>query len=249
MDTAETQFRNALEAATADLGVLLSPTQIESCVRYAGLLLHVNSHTNLTRIVEPAQIAVKHFADSLTLFRALPDIADGATLADVGTGAGFPGMVLKIARPDLRVTLIDSTAKRLSFLREVADMLDLRGIFLVHARAEEAGRDARHRDAYDFVTARAVAALPTLLEWCGPLVRVGGCFVALKAANVDEEKTAAENAAVLLGLFPTGDIALTLPQTPDDEPAHRRLIVYEKRKPTPARFPRRAAEIKAKPLV
>lgn len=250
MDKAQNEtFRQTLTTATTQVGVPLSPEQLDACARYVDLLLATNQHVNLTRIVEPAEVAVKHFADSLTLFRALPDLPENATLADVGTGAGFPGLVVKIARPDLRVTLLDATAKRLTFLRDVAEALDLRGVSLVHARAEDAGRDPKYRDRFDLVTARAVAALPTLLEWCGPLVRVGGQFVAMKGANITEERIGENHAAALLGLVPTSDVALALPTVPgENEPAQRRLLVYEKRKPTPTPYPRRPSEIKAKPL-
>ena len=115
-------------------------------------------------------MAVKHFADSLTVLKAIPNLATGATVADVGTGAGFPGLALKIARPDLQLLLLDSSAKRLTFLREVIDDLQLTGVSTLHSRAEEAGHLPTCRDRFDFVCARAVAALPTLLEWCGPLV-------------------------------------------------------------------------------
>ena len=174
---------------------------------------------------------------------------DASTLADVGTGAGFPGLALAIARPDLRVTLIDSLGKRLTFLREVAEDLGLAArITLVHARAEDTGRDPAHRDRYDLVVARAVAALPILLEWCGPLARVGGRFVAMKAHGVDAERAAGDVAAATLGLSLESDTALILPALLDEEAAERRLLVYRKKKPTFARYPRRSVEIKSKPL-
>jgi 16S rRNA (guanine527-N7)-methyltransferase len=242
-------FADTLRSAAAAVGAPLTEVQIAACRRYAGAMLAVNAHTNLTRIVAPAEVAVKHFADSLTVLAAVPGLPEGASVADVGTGAGFPGLALKIARPDLRVTLIDSLAKRLTFLDQVVADLELKNVALVHARAEDAGRDPAHRDRYDLVTARAVAALPTLLEWCGPLARVGGRFVAMKASTADEELSAAANAARLLQLTLTDDRALTLPPTADDaEPPARRLLVYRKTRPTPPAYPRRAAEIKSRPL-
>lgn len=249
-DAARATFVDSLRDAAVAVGVPLADAQIDACARYTDLLLATNEHTNLTRIIEPAAVAVKHFADSLTLLKAVPDLPDGATLVDIGTGAGFPGMALKIARPDLRVLLIDSVAKRLTFLREVAETLDLTGVALLHLRAEDAGRVPAHRDRYDLVCARAVASLPTLLEWCGPLVRPEGRFVAMKAASADEETAQARNAAGLLKLRLESDVALTLPPVPgnDEPPAARRLLVYRKTAPTPPPYPRRAAEIKAKPL-
>ena len=166
-----------------------------------------------------------------------------------GRARAFPGLALAIARPDLRVTLIDSLGKRLTFLREVIEDLGISArITLVHARAEDAGRDPAHRDRYDLVTARAVAALPTLLEWCGPLAKVGGRFVAMKAPGVEAERSAGNAAAAALGLSLESEITLTLPALTDEEAASRHLLVYRKKKPTPARYPRRSVEIKSKPL-
>lgn len=246
-------FAEVLRDGAAQIGVPLSEERIDACRRYTALMLATNEHTNLTRIVAPAEVAVKHFVDSLTVLAAVPDLAEGARIADVGTGAGFPGLALKIARPDLRVTLLDSLGKRLTFLGEVVAELGLKDVALVHARAEDAGRDPAHRDAYGLVTARAVAALPTLLEWCGPLVRVGGRFVAMKSGAADEELAAAADAARALNLRPAGrrhDTAVTLPAVPgsDEEPPARRLLTYEKAGQTPKVYPRRPAEIKAKPL-
>ncbi|HVK05221.1 MAG TPA: 16S rRNA (guanine(527)-N(7))-methyltransferase RsmG, partial [Armatimonadaceae bacterium] len=198
---AETDFTETLTRACAAIGVPLDAAQVGACLRFARLLLETNERTNLTRITAPAEMAVKHFADSLTVLRAVPDLPEGARVADVGTGAGFPGVVLKIARPDLRIVLIDSLAKRLSFLEGVTTALLLKDVSLVHARAEDAGRDPSLRDRCDLVTARAVAALPTLLEWCGPLARPGsGRFVAMKAGGVDEEIAAAATASAALHL-------------------------------------------------
>lgn len=242
-------FAETLQRAALHLNLPLNAEQITACARYTDLLLETNAHTNLTRITEPGAVAIKHFADSLTVLRAVPDLTQGAKVADVGTGAGFPGMVLKIVRPDLRLALIDSLAKRLTFLQKVVDTLGLEQVHLVHARAEEAGRDALHRDTYDLVTARAVAALPTLLEWCGPLVRPSGRFLAMKTEQVAEELASAEGAVSLLALRLTKDVSVTLPASPgEDEPARRRLLVYEKLRATPSRFPRRTEEIKARPL-
>jgi 16S rRNA (guanine527-N7)-methyltransferase len=181
-------------------------------------------------------------------------------VADVGTGAGFPGLPLAIVRPDVHVTLMDALNKRLAFLADATGELDVTNVTLVHARAEDAGRDPAHRDRYDLVVARAVAGLPTLLEWCGPLVRApGGRFVAMKSAGIDDELAASSPAAQALHLRLTRDVPLTLAPpvnanegetgSDDGEPLGRRLLVWEKTRPTPARYPRRAAEIKARPLL
>ena len=242
-------FLEALRDGVAALDLQLTDAQLDACVRYTDLLLQTNAHTNLTRITEPAAVAVKHFVDSLALLTACPDLPQGASVADVGTGAGFPGIPLKIARPDLRFHLVDALQKRLTFLAEVVTALGLTDVAMVHARAEDVGRDPAHRDAHDVVVARAVAGLPTLLEWCAPLVRVGGRFVAMKGANVDDEIADSLGAQKALNVRLAADTRLHLPATGDDpEPPLRRLLVFEKLRPTPARFPRRAAETKGKPL-
>lgn len=254
-DNEKERFQSALQSGADAIGISLTEIQVGQCLIYVERMLTVNEHTNLTRITEPEAVAVKHFVDSLTVLKALPAsphpqaLAQGATVADIGTGVGFPGLALKIVRPDLHMTLMDSLGKRLTFLQEVISELELTNVTTVHARAEDAGRNADFRDHFDLVTARAVAALPTLLEWCTPLVRQGGRFVAMKSAGVDAEIAAANTAAGLLQVRLTADHNLTLPSVPgDDEPAARRLIVYAKLRPTPSRFPRRTAEIKQAPL-
>ena len=248
-DAATATLRRTLREGAEGLGIPLPPEAEPSFLRYAEMLVAANARTNLTRIVDPAGIAVRHFLDSLTVLLAYPDLSEGARLADIGTGAGVPGLPLKIVRPDLDLTLIDSLGKRLTFLDEVVRELGLAPVTLVHARAEDAGRDPVHRERYDLVTARAVATLPILLEWCAPLVRVGGRFVALKSADMDAERDAARNALPILGVRLVRDLSLALPpETPDGEPQGRRVLVYERTRPTPPRFPRRPAEIKAKPL-
>lgn len=244
-------FFAALHRGAEQIGVSVTSEQAEQCACFADLVRTGNTRTNLTRITAPEEMAIKHFADSLTVFAALPQgVAPGASILDVGTGAGFPGVVLHLMRPDVRVFLLDSLNKRLVFLRDALTELGLdQNVSLLHARAEDAGRAGENRDAYDVVVARAVAALPTLLEWCGPMVRVGGQFVAMKGGNVDEEKDAARRAADVLGLRLVKNAPFTLPPTGDEtEPAQRRVLVYHKTRPTPPAYPRRAAEIKAKPL-
>jgi len=246
---AAARFFAALDAGIAHLGLSLPPTAPNAFFVYAEQLLQTNRHTNLTRITAPDEVAVKHFVDSVSVLVACPALPPGARVADIGTGAGFPGLPLAIVRPDLSVTLVDALAKRLRFLESVIENLGLGNVTLVHGRAEDVGREAAHRERYDLVVARAVAALPTLLEWCAPLVRVGGRFLALKSGDMDDELAAAANAARLLNVRLVRDLALTLPPVGDDPAAPaRRLLLYEKLAPTPAHLPRRPAEIKAKPL-
>lgn len=247
----ETAFLETLLPAAAASGAPLSEDQIAQCVLYTRLLLETNTHTNLTRITEPREVAIKHFADSLTVLSPLAQhLPEGSALCDVGTGAGFPGVVLKIARPDLRLTLLDSLQKRLTFLERVCAALGFADVSFVHARAEEAGRDRTLRDRFDGVTARAVAAMPTLLEWCAPLVKPGGHFAAMKSGAVEEELAASSEAAAALKVRLTEDRALSLPTVPgsDEPPADRRIVLYGKFSATPARFPRSSAEIKRRPL-
>jgi 16S rRNA (guanine527-N7)-methyltransferase len=248
-DEARETLTRVLAGGAETLGISLDERQLRLFVRYADRLLAANARTNLTRITAPDAVAAKHFVDSLSVLAACPDLSPRAGIADIGTGAGFPGVPLKIVRPDLRLTLIDSLNKRLDFLRDLVADLGLENVLLVHARAEDIGRDPAHRDRYDLATARAVAALPTLLEWCAPLVRTGGRFVAMKAAAADEELAASASAQRALRVRLAGDVPVLLPEVEGEtDPASRRLLVFEKTGPTPPRFPRRAAEIKARPL-
>ncbi|GAB4461869.1 MAG: 16S rRNA (guanine(527)-N(7))-methyltransferase RsmG [Armatimonadaceae bacterium] len=248
-DDEQQRFLTALQMVCDQFNVELTETHRAQCLQFTRYLLEVNTHTNLTRITEPEAVAIKHWGDSLTVFEAVPDLSADATVMDVGTGAGFPGVALKIFRPALRVSLLDSLMKRITFLNVAVTDQGLPEVVALHLRAEDAGHLPAHRDAYDLVTARAVASLPTLLEWCAPLVRPGGKFVAMKTLEVDNEISAAQNAARLLNVRLVNDVAVTLPAAPpDNEPLHRRLLVFEKRKPTPPRFPRTATEIKSKPL-
>lgn len=195
---------------------------------------------NLTAITDPDEIAVKHFYDSLLLLTAV-DLPTGASVVDVGTGAGFPGVVLKIARPDIRLTLLDSLGKRLTFLEALLQELGL-SADLVHARAEEAGR-GKLRESFDLVTARAVAALPVLSEYCLPFAGVGGTFVAMKGASAGEELRGSLGAIARLGgdepelvtkLLPGGD--------------QRGFIIVRKKTATPSAYPRPSAKIAKAPL-
>jgi 16S rRNA (guanine527-N7)-methyltransferase len=243
------RFRDLLQEAAESVGVPLSDAQLHLCAEYTQRLLVVNEQMNLTRITALDAIAIKHFADSLAVLRAVPTLSEIAQVMDVGTGAGFPGMVLKIARPSLQVTLLDSLAKRLTFLSDTIAAIGLEDVKTFHARAEDAGRSLSHRESYDLVTARAVASLPTLLEWCGPLVKVGGTFAAMKGASISEELAISQQAAVKMGLRLVEIYPCMLPMVEGDtDPPQRHLLIFEKVGQTPARFPRKPAEIKAHPL-
>ena len=223
------------------LGVSLSGEQLRQCQTYCDLLIHHNRFLGLTTITEPESIAVRHFADSLTLL-AGAEIPEGAALIDVGTGAGFPGMALKIARPDLDVTLLDSLQKRLQFLHTVSRTLEV-PVTLVHARAEDAGRLPELRERFDVVTARAVASLPVLLEYCLPFARVGGKLIAMKGPDIRQEREASKHALeALCGAWSATQSFIL------SDGSRRTLLAVEKTAATPAGYPRSPGKIKKKVL-
>lgn len=232
-----------LAAELAALG--FDPVKAEALTEYGERLLEKNKVMNLTAITDPFDVATLHFLDCAHLAAALPPGgADGGpcALADVGTGAGFPGLVAAILRPDAAVTLLDPLEKRLDFIREVIDALGLENVTLLHVRGEEAGRDPALRQAFDAVTARAVADLAVLGELCVPLVRLGGLFLPMKTAQSDEE--AAQAMAFL------GELGADLVDWTDHRLAGtqvcRRIWRFQKRRPTPEAFPRRWSKIKRK---
>ena len=221
-------------------GALLSEKQLSQLESYARLLTEWNEKMNLTAITDPVGITVKHFADSLAAAPLLP--AGEFTLIDVGTGAGFPGMVLKILEPSIRLTLLDSLDKRVGFLRDVCERLGFDDVECVHARAEDAAHG--RRESYDFAVARAVARLELLCELCLPFVRVGGKFIAMKGPDCADEVSGAARAVSLLG----GRLAPLMSYTVPDTDAVRSLVIIEKLLPTPEKYPRRWAQIKKSPL-
>ena len=169
---------NELRERASEMGVTLSDRQLEQFLLYYDLLLRWNEKMNLTAITEWKDVLEKHFLDSLTLAISLPSHAAGLRMIDIGTGAGFPGVPLKIAFPEIEVTLADTLNKRVGFLNEVISMLELTGVSAIHARAEDLARDPAYRMTYDLAVSRAVAALPVLLEYCTPFLKVGCEFVA-----------------------------------------------------------------------
>lgn len=236
-------FAACLAAAAKEGGLALTQPQIEAFATYNDLLVAWNDKVNLTAITAPQEVAVKHVIDSLTCYDEKIFPPD-ATVVDVGTGAGFPGLPLKIYRPDIRLTLLDSLNKRLKFLREVVERLGLTGVEIVHARAEEAGRMKDHRDRYMVATSRAVARLNVLAELCLPFVAVGGHFVALKGAQYREELDEALLAITALGGQVSAVSPVRLPGLDDS----RAVIYIRKMSPTPAAYPRRPGLPEKKPL-
>ena len=218
----------------------LSEEQYAQLEKYAGLLVEWNEKMNLTAITDPEGIAVKHFLDCLAFLKRV-DIPKGARVADVGTGAGFPGIVLKIARPDIKLVLIDSLQKRLNFLSVVLEETGI-SAELIHARAEDAGHDKKLRESFDFVTARAVANLAVLSEYCIPLVKVGGTFAPMKTAEVAEELEGAKAAAKILGGEVKEPVIYEIPA------GGKSVVFIEKKNPTPPKYPRQRVKISEKPL-
>lgn len=230
-----------LKPCLSEYGVPLSEEQLEQLEKYAALLCEWNKKMNLTAITDDEGIAYKHFLDCLALLRNF-DIPKNAKVADVGTGAGFPGIVLKIARPDIELTLIDSLQKRLTFLDTVLRELGIKAT-LVHSRAEDAGHDKALREKFDVVTARAVANLSVLTEYCLPLAKVGGAFVPMKTAEVAEELFGAENAVKILGGETRETKIYELPNV-----GGRSIAVIDKKSQTPPKYPRQRVKLSEKPL-
>lgn len=213
---------------------------VPALMRYAELLVEKNKVMNLTAITEPSDIATLHFLDSAALL-TLADFRD-KTVADVGTGAGFPGLPLRIVEPSIRLTLLDSLNKRIDFLGEVCTDLGLSDVACVHSRAEEFA--AEHRESFDIVTSRAVANLRMLCELCLPLVKVGGHFLAMKSVDSDEELAQARGAIAALGAVAERQADYTIPGTD----VRHRLIILKKVKKTEKKYPRTFAKIKKNPL-
>lgn len=236
-----TDIKSDLIAKAKLIGVKVTPAQAESFQRYFELLIEWNEKINLTAITDPEEVVEKHFVDCLTLL-ANCKIKPQAKLIDVGTGAGFPGIPLKIMRPDIQLTLLDGLNKRLKFLGEVCSELGLEAK-CVHKRAEEAGLDHKMRENFDVVTARAVAPLNVLAEYCLPLVKMKGYFLAMKGPGADKELDGAESALDLLGGTDIEIISVDLPTA-----GERNIIQVQKKAFTPKGYPRHGGTISKHPL-
>ena len=231
--------------ALAEKDFNLSSKQKEQFSIYYQELIETNKKVNLTRITEEEDVYQKHFYDSVTPVLEFPDLFKGnKTLCDVGAGAGFPSLPIKILCPDLKVTIIDSLGKRLKFLEDLIQKLGLTNVTLVHSRAEDAGQKPTLREKFDIVTARAVARMSVLGEYCLPLVKIDGYFIALKGPKADDELTNAKKAIKLLGGKTQKVVELTLPNSTDE----RTLILVKKINKTPKKYPRQAGTPNRKPL-
>lgn len=218
----------------------LSQEGVPALLRYADLLTEKNKVMNLTAITEPADIAALHFLDSAALLSLAA--FQNKSVADVGTGAGFPGMVLRILEPSIHLTLLDSLNKRIDFLKKVCADLELPDVACIHTRAEEFAAD--HREQFDIVTSRAVASLPLLAELCLPLVKQGGYFLSMKSVDSNEELTAAIHAIEVLG----GTVETAKDYSIPGTDVRHRLIFIKKVRETPKKYPRAFAKIKKNPL-
>jgi 16S rRNA (guanine527-N7)-methyltransferase len=235
--------RDILYQGAAELGITLDDSRLDQFESFTSLLIEWNRKVNLTRITDPGEIAVKHYLDSLSLLSVI-DIPIGSSVIDVGSGAGLPAIPLKIARPDLRVTILDSVRKRLLFVEAALQELGIRDAESLHARAEDAGRDPAYRERFDFVVSRAVARLAVLSELCVPFCTVGGWFVAYKGPDAGDEISEAGSAISKLGgrlmrteslCLPGGDVGRT-------------LVLIRKERETPAGYPRKAGIPQRDPL-
>lgn len=233
--------KELLKEEAAKFGVKLDEKALERFEIYAKLLVEWNEKINLTAITDPEGIVMKHFVDSLSVFSAV-EIPEGAKSIDVGTGAGFPGVPMLIARPDLKITLLDSTNKKLNVIRDILEKIGL-DCEVLHMRAEEAGQNKQYREKYDFATARAVSNLRELIEYCLPFVKKGGTFISMKSAKADEEIAEGKGAIKLLG----GKIKEKKTFELADA-GERTIILIEKISPTPGKYPRPSAKIAKNPL-
>lgn len=240
----ENNFNELMKKELQREGLELEEKKFEQFLLYYDMLVEKNKVMNLTAITEMEDVITKHFVDSLSIIRALPDIKEKKyTLIDVGTGAGFPGIPLKIAFPNLKITLLDSLNKRVKFLNEVTEALGLTEVTAVHGRAEDYGRDEKFREKYDLCVSRAVANLSTLAEYCMPFVKKDGYFIPYKSGKLEEELVNGKEAIKKLGGIIEDIVTFTLPNS--DE---RSLVKIKKTEKINKRYPRKAGMPSKEPL-
>lgn len=239
------EFKDRLNRELNQFSIILENSQINQFYQYYELLDEWNKVMNLTAITDQNEVITKHFVDSLALVKAMGEISTKEyKIIDIGTGAGFPGIPLKIAFPQLKITLMDSLNKRIKFLNEVIEQLGLKEITAVHSRAEDLGRDKDYREKYDLSVSRAVANLSTLSEYCMPFVKPGGFFISYKSGKIEEELSSAKHAIFLLG----GKVNRIESFTLDGAEAERTLIKIEKVSEISKRYPRKAGVPGKEPL-
>ena len=236
------EFKKTITFLAKEIDIEFNEEQVEKFYKYMQLLLEWNEKINLTAITDPKEIILKHFIDSLTILKY---IKKGAKVIDVGTGAGFPGIPLKILRDDINLTLLDSLNKRINFLKLVIDELKLKNVDTIHGRAEEIGKNKRYRESFDISFSRAVANLSTLSEYLIPLVKIGGISISMKGSEIKEEIEKSKKAITLLGGNINKIDFFELPQSD----IKRNLIIIEKEKSTPAKFPRKPGLPSKEPIL
>ncbi len=235
-------MRNLFAEGLRQLAIELTAQQSEQFERYRQELLDWNTRVNLTAITDPEEVLLKHFLDSLSLLMVYD--RPGVRLLDIGAGAGFPGLPLKIVRPQWEVMLLEATGKKVTFLQHIIETLQLKNVVAVHARAEELAHKPEYRAKFDVVTARAVASLPILLEYAGPFCRLGGQIILSKKGNLTEELTQGKRAAQRTGAILKNNVTVKLPGLDDG----RRLLVWEQVGKCPVQYPRSGAAIAKRPL-
>jgi 16S rRNA (guanine527-N7)-methyltransferase len=232
-----------LASGARELDLDLSPAQLEQFARYADLLIEWNLRFNLTSIVDPRDIVIKHFLDSLSILRSIPP--GSIKLIDVGAGAGLPGLPIKLVHPEVSLTLLEVTRKKCDFLKAAIGDLQLTGVQVINARAEEAGRRPEHREQYDIAIARAVAEMPTLIEYLLPFVKIGGLALAQKSKEAEKETQRAAAAIAALG----GQLREVTPVVVPELNESRYQVIIEKIVGTPEKYPRRTGVPAKKPLL
>lgn len=232
-----------LRQGIKDFGIEVNDQMVSDLKTYREILVDWNQKMNLTGIEEEKEVFIKHFLDSISAV-SNGYIKDGISLIDVGTGAGFPGLPLKICLQNIKLTLLDSLNKRINFLQEVSNTVNLKDVEFIHGRAEDFGKNSDYREQYDVATARAVAGLPILMEFCVPFVKVGGYFVCLKGPNANLELEESKIAMDILGLEFVEKIDIELP----NEELKHNILVFKKIKNTPERYPRKAGKPAKSPI-
>lgn len=235
------EFKKEMNINLKEINLELTEKQLQNFYNFMNLLIEKNKVMNLTGITEPKEVILKHFIDSLTILKY---IDKNSTVIDVGTGAGFPGLPIKIAENTIEMTLLDSLNKRINFLNEVIESNELNKIHTIHGRAEDFGKDAKYREKFDIVTSRAVASLNVLLEYMLPFVKIGGKCICMKGSNCDDEIENAKNAIKILG----GEIEKIEKFTLPNSDNNRTILIIKKVKKTDGQYPRNAGIPTKKPL-